>query len=90
MSAAGYKPKDSLREAPLKRALQAYIVSPLVKKYVVCSVRCLWKQAEDFNDLYEKRKKLENTLKEIKEIVFFINCITSIKEADCITCGFAF
>jgi len=50
----------------------------------------LWKQDDDPNDLFEKRSKMESTLKDVAEMVLFINSITLMKHGEEITCGFAF
>ena len=88
---ASYKPKSSLREEPLKRALKCYLVSPILKKYVVCSVRCLWKEnGTGYNDMLQKKEKVENCLRQVKEIALVVSCVTAMKDKDEIKCGFAF
>jgi len=85
-----FKPNSTLREIPLKRILKTYIVSNVVDKYLTAGIRVLWKE-KDFSDMFEKRSKLETVLKEIKQIVFYVNCVTALKETgDEIKAGFAF
>lgn len=86
-----FTPQKTLRQNPLKRALKAFLVGPLLKKYIVCSVRVLWKNDEDFNDMYEKRRLLEGKMKAMEEVVMLVNCITAMKPSDGDTkVGFAF
>jgi len=63
---ANSKPKSSLREEPLKRALKSYLVSPILTTDVVCSIRCLRKENDSgFNDMLQKREKVENCLRQV-------------------------
>ena len=81
MSADNFQPNLTLREEPLKRALKSYLVAPILSKYIVCSVRVLWRESDnDLNDLYEKRRKLEGELERLKEVSLFIDCITNSNE----------
>ena len=92
MSADNFQPNLTLREEPLKRALKSYLVAPILSKYIVCSVRVLWRESDnDLNDLYEKRRKLEGELERLKEVSLFIDCITAMKKSNGgIKIGFAF
>jgi len=86
-----YKPKATLREEPLKRALRSYLVNPVLKKYVVCSIRCLWKDNDSgFNDMLQKRNTVENCLLQVEEIALVVSCVTAMKEKSNVKCGFAF
>ena len=87
------KPKSSLRENPLKRALEIHIVEPTLVKYLVCSVRCLLKRNFLHNDFYEKRKVIQQNIKSINEVAGFFDCITTMpskKKDEKFDIGFAY
>jgi len=87
-SSVCYKPKAMLRDEPLKRALRSYLVNPVLKKYVVCSIRCLWKDNDSgFNDMLQKRKTVENCLLQVEEIALVASCVTAMKENVNVKCG---
>ena len=85
-----FNPNSTLRENPLKRVLKTYVVSDVSSKYMTTAIRVLWSD-KDFSEMYEKRIILESILREIKQIVMFINCVTSLKEKEhSIQSGFGF
>ena len=87
-----FQPNSYLRESPLKRVLQTYLVAPILKKYLCTSVRVLWKDNNaDHNNLYETRKHMEQALQEIDNVAFILNCITAMKTSSGeMKFGFAF
>ena len=91
-NACEFKPKLTVREKTVKRALSSYIVEPVCKKYLALSIRVLWRNdgTMHFNDLYEKRIKLQEELRSVKEVVFFIDCITAMTKRESVHIGFAF
>ena len=88
-----FEPRLTLREKTLRRFLKSYVVDHLLKRYLVCSIRVLWRNDGniDFNNLYEKRVLIEQEIKSVKEVVFIIDCITSMKKSNGeLQFGFAF
>ena len=75
-----FKSNLSLREIPLKRVLKTYIVANVIRKYITMGIRVLWK--EEMNpQILSRRIQLEKILKEIREIVMFIDCVTAMQES---------
>ena len=91
MATGEFIPKLTVREKTVKRALISYIVEPISKNYLVCSIRALWRNdGMEFNNLYEKRIKLQNILRSVNEVVFFLDCVTAMKKSDEVNIGFGF
>jgi hypothetical protein len=65
--------RNTLKDSGLKRALKAYIVPPLIKKYQVVSIRALFNS----KTLWGKRIQLENILKDNDKIVAFFSSVTA-------------
>ena len=84
-----FKASTELREPPLQRALRTYVVSPLNEKYLTIALRVIWNSREEYSTMWEQRLLLEDVLKSINQVVFFIDCITAMR-GQTIGCGFAF
>ena len=90
MAESTFIPKKSLRENPLKRALKSMIVCHVINKYMTVGIRVLWDE-KDYSTMWEKREVLEGILKQMKEVVFIIDCITAMKESkEKMTVGYSF
>ena len=75
--------RRQLRSEVLKRAMRAYIVSPVIRKYHVIAVRAMWSSTEKSEDLiWGKRRQIEDILLRNDKIVAFFSCITTMVEKE--------
>ena len=66
--------RNSLRDSSLKRALTAYIIPIVCKKYQVIAVRALF----DSKLIWGKRIELEKILESNEKVVAFFSAITAL------------
>ena len=75
-----FNPQNQLRSKVIKKALKAFVVGTLTKKYQVCAVRSLCLNGTDREKTWLIRRMLESSLEQNPHIVCFFSCITALKE----------
>ena len=70
-----FKPQKQLRSNVIKKALKAFIVPIFARRYQICAVRALWDDIDLGNEIWAKRKELEQILSDESDVVAFFSCV---------------
>jgi len=76
------QPNREFRSRSLKRALNAYVIPVILKKYQVVAIRSLLKHKEEESLIWGKRRRMEMLLNKDDHIAGFFSCITAMEETD--------
>ena len=71
--------KKEMKSIVLKSALKSFVLSHVTNHYEVAAVRLL---VEVKNDIWLVRRRMEEKLANLKEVVGFISCLTALKTSD--------
>ena len=66
-----------LKSLPIKRAINAWIVPAVIKKYHVLALRALWNSESDAETyIWGKRREMELLMENMEPVACFFSCIT--------------